>query len=49
MKNMSKVQLLYDEMGRLYELDAGYRFGSRIKSVEDGRSTLVGKIEPKSK
>jgi hypothetical protein len=48
-KNMSKVQLLYDEMGRLYESDVGHRFGSMIKSVDDGRSTLVGRIEPESR
>ena len=47
-KNMSKVQFLYDEMGRLYELDVGHRFGLKIRGVEDAQSTLVGKIEPRT-
>ena len=47
-KNMSKVQLLYDEMSRMYELDVGHRFDLKIKSLDDGRSALTGAIRPKN-
>ena len=45
-KNLGKVQLLFDEMSRLFELDMGHKFDFKIKSVYDGMSALQGAIKP---
>jgi hypothetical protein len=47
-KSMPKVELLYNEMSRRYELDTGQKFGLKIKGVDDARSKLVGKIGSRS-